>query len=160
LIILYPGTFDPITLGHADLIKRASEIASKVIVAVATNTKKGPALSLAERVALIEEITADNDKVECVGFSGLTVETARDVGANAILRGLRAVSDFEYEFQLASANRHLAPDVETIFLTPDEKYSFVSSSLAREIAQLGGDISKFVDPRVGKALQAHFANNK
>ena len=95
-----------------------------------------------------------------MGFSGLTVDVARDVGANAIVRGLRAVSDFEYEFHLASANRHLAPDVESIFLTPDEKYSFVSSSLAREIAQLGGDVTKFVDPRVAKALQTHYANTK
>lgn len=160
MIILYPGTFDPITLGHADLITRASAIASKVIVAVAANTKKGPTFSLEKRVALIEELMADNDIVECMGFSGLTVDVARDVGANAIVRGLRAVSDFEYEFQLASANRHLAPDVESIFLTPDEKYSFVSSSLAREIAQLGGDVSKFVDPRVAKALQTHYANTK
>lgn len=160
MIILYPGTFDPITLGHADLIERASRIASKVVVAVAANTKKGPAFSLEERVALIEKVTAHNDKVETIGFSGLTVEVARDVGANTIMRGLRAVSDFEYEFQLASANRHLAPEVESIFLTPDEKYSFVSSSLAREIAQLGGDVSNFVAPIVGEALQAHYAKPK
>lgn len=156
MVILYPGTFDPITLGHTDLIKRAGRIADKVIVAVAANSGKGPAFSLDQRVAMVEQITNEMPNAEVIGFAKLTVEIAKDVGANVIMRGLRAVSDFEYEFQLASANRQLEPEVESIFLTPSEKYSFISSSLVREIGRLGGDISRFVSPEVEAALRAHY----
>lgn len=156
MVILYPGTFDPITLGHTDLIKRAGRIADKLIVAVAANSGKGPAFSLDQRVAMVEQVTSDMPNAEVIGFAKLTVEIAKDVGANVLMRGLRAVSDFEYEFQLASANRQLEPEVESIFLTPSEKYSFISSSLVREIGRLGGDISKFVSPEVEAALKAHY----
>lgn len=156
MVILYPGTFDPITLGHTDLIKRADRIADKLIVAVAANSGKGPAFSLDQRVAMVEQVTSDMPNAEVIGFAKLTVEIAKDVGANVLMRGLRAVSDFEYEFQLASANRQLEPEVESIFLTPSEKYSFISSSLVREIGRLGGDISKFVSPEVEAALKAHY----
>lgn len=156
MVILYPGTFDPITLGHTDLIKRAGRIADKVIVAVAANSGKGPAFSLDQRVAMVEQVTNEMPNAEVIGFAKLTVEIAKETGANVIMRGLRAVSDFEYEFQLASANRQLEPEVESIFLTPSEKYSFISSSLVREIGRLGGDISKFVSPEVEAALKAHY----
>ena len=156
MVILYPGTFDPITLGHTDLIKRAGRIADKVIVAVASNSGKGPAFSLDQRVAMVEQVTNQMPNAEVIGFAKLTVEIAKETGANVIMRGLRAVSDFEYEFQLASANRQLEPEVESIFLTPSEKYSFISSSLVREIGRLGGDISRFVSPEVEAALRAHY----
>jgi len=156
MVILYPGTFDPITLGHTDLIKRAGRIADKVIVAVAANSGKGPAFSLDQRVAMVEQVTNQMPNAEVIGFAKLTVEIAKETGANVIMRGLRAVSDFEYEFQLASANRQLEPEVESIFLTPSEKYSFISSSLVREIGRLGGDISKFVSPEVEAALKVHY----
>jgi len=156
MVILYPGTFDPITLGHTDLIKRAGRIADKVIVAVAANSGKGAAFSLDQRVAMVEQVTNEMPNAEVIGFAKLTVEIAKETGANVIMRGLRAVSDFEYEFQLASANRQLEPEVESIFLTPSEKYSFISSSLVREIGRLGGDISKFVSPEVEAALKAHY----
>ncbi len=156
MVILYPGTFDPITLGHTDLIKRAGRIADKVIVAVAVNSGKGPTFSLEERVGMVEQVTNEMPNAEVIGFAKLTVEIAKEVGANVIMRGLRAVSDFEYEFQLASANRQLEPEVESIFLTPTEQYSFISSSLVREIGRLGGDISKFVSPDVEAAIKAHY----
>jgi len=149
---LYPGTFDPITHGHTDLVQRAARLFDTVVVAVAAVSGKQPVFSLEERVALAKEALAGVSNVEVCGFDSLLVEFMRERGASVILRGLRAVSDFEYEFQLASMNRHLDPDVETVFLTPAEQYSFISSSLVREIASLGGDISAFVHPAVAAAL--------
>ncbi|GLQ33044.1 pantetheine-phosphate adenylyltransferase [Litoribrevibacter albus] len=158
-IVVYPGTFDPITNGHADLIERAARIFDKIIVAVAESPKKRPTLALDTRVQLAQEITAHLDNVEIVGFRNLLADFVTDVNANVILRGLRAVSDFEYEFQLANMNRVLAPNVESMFLTPDEKNSYISSTLVREIAALGGDISKFVHPKVEQVLQEHVSKN-
>jgi pantetheine-phosphate adenylyltransferase len=152
-IAIYPGTFDPITNGHADLVDRALRHFERVIVAVAASTGKTTCFSLDERVSLARTALAHLDNVDVTGFDGLLVKFAQDQGAGVILRGLRAVSDFEYEFQLASMNRKLAPDVETMFLTPDEGYSFISSSLVREIAALGGDVRSFVHPEVQKALK-------
>ena len=150
---IYPGTFDPITNGHADLIHRAAECFEHVIVAVADSTAKNTRFTLAERVGLAREVVRQAGNVEIRTFGGLLVEFAREQGAQVILRGLRAVSDFEYEFQLASMNRKLAPNIETMFLTPDEGYTFISSSLVREIAALGGDVSGFVHPAVEAALR-------
>lgn len=150
---LYPGTFDPITNGHIDMVQRAARLFDRVTVAVASNPGKTPMFSLEERVDLAARVFAKLDNVEVCGFSELTVDVARARGIDVILRGLRAVSDFEFEFQLATMNRHLAPEVETMFLTPDEKYTFVSSSLVREIASLGGDVSRFVHPLVDAALR-------
>ncbi len=152
-VAIYPGTFDPLTNGHADLIQRASRLFEKVIIAVAENTNKQPRFTLTKRIALIHEITQNNTNIEVVGFSGLLVDFAAQHGANIILRGLRAISDFEYEFQLAGMNRHLNPAIESLFLTPDEKFANISSSLVKEIAQLGGDVSQFVPACVAKALQ-------
>lgn len=149
---MYPGTFDPVTLGHEDLVRRACRLFDRVVVAIAANPGKEPMFTLDERVALAEEVLADNGNVEIRGYSGLTVDFARDNDLQVIVRGLRAISDFEYEFQLANMNRHLTDEVETAFLTPTEKYTFISSSLVREIATLGGDISEFVSPSVKKAL--------
>ncbi len=151
-IAIYPGTFDPITNGHSDLIQRASRIFDKVIVAIAANPKKAPLFNLQERVELAEGALSAWDNVEVCGFDSLLADFAAERGAKVILRGLRAVSDFEYEFQLAGMNRRLAPDVETMFLTPAETYTFLSSSLVKEVAELGGDVSEFVDPQVGAAL--------
>jgi len=153
---IYPGTFDPITNGHADLLQRALKRFDRVIIAVAGSTGKSTCFSLEERVSLAQTAMAQLDHVEVVGFSGLLVKFAQDQGAEVILRGLRAVSDFEYEFQLASMNRKLAPDVETMFLTPDEGYTFISSSLVREIASLGGDVGPFVHSAVQAALKERF----
>lgn len=149
---MYPGTFDPITLGHEDLVRRAARLFDKVVVAIAANPAKAPMFSLEERVELAQAALSDVPNVEVSGYDGLTVEFAQDRGLRVILRGLRAVSDFEYEFQLANMNRHLAKDVETAFLTPKETYNFISSSLVREICSMGGDISKFVSPVVNDAL--------
>ena len=149
---IYPGTFDPITNGHADLIQRAAACFNRVIVAVADGTSKNTRFTLAERAELAREVMREAGNVEIRTFGGLLVEFAREQGVQVILRGLRAVSDFEYEFQLASMNRKLAPDIETMFLTPDEGYTFISSSLVREIAALGGDVSGFVHPAVEAAL--------
>ena len=149
----YPGTFDPITNGHTDLVRRASSIFDKVIVAIAANAGKAPLLPLDLRVDLARRVLADVPNVEVTGYAELTVEFARRRGASVIIRGLRAVSDFEFEFQLANMNRHLARDIETVFLTPHEPFSFISSSLVREIATLGGDVSEFVHPIVGEALR-------
>ena len=149
---MYPGTFDPITLGHEDLVRRASRLFDKVVVAIAANPGKEPMFSLEERVDLARTALADLDNIEVSGYDGLTVDFARKNGLGVILRGLRAVSDFEYEFQLANMNRHLAKDVETAFLTPTETYNFISSSLVREICSMGGDISEFVSPAVNEAL--------
>ncbi|MDQ2070616.1 pantetheine-phosphate adenylyltransferase [Natronospira bacteriovora] len=150
---LYPGTFDPITNGHSDLIRRASKLFDSVVVAVAANPGKQPRFSMEERVRFAQLSLQDVDNVEVKPFTGLTVEFAREHGINAILRGLRAVSDFEFEFQLAAMNRHLEQNVETVFLTPSEQYTFVSSSLVREIASLGGDVSDFVHPTVEAELK-------
>jgi pantetheine-phosphate adenylyltransferase len=149
---VYPGTFDPITNGHSDIIARASRLFSKVVVAVAANPGKQPVFELHERVKLATEALSDLQNVEVREFDTLLVDFARECGAAVILRGLRAVSDFEYEFQLAGMNRRLAPDVETMFLTPAEKFSYISSSLVREIAALGGDVTEFVNPAVAAAL--------
>jgi pantetheine-phosphate adenylyltransferase len=150
---IYPGTFDPITNGHSDLIQRASLLFDKVIVAIAANPNKTPMFNLEERVGLAREVLGRLENVEVRGFDSLLAHFARESGATVILRGLRAVSDFEYEFQLAGMNRHLAPDVETIFLTPAEKYTFISSSLVKEVATLGGEVGDFVDTKVKAALQ-------
>ena len=150
---MYPGTFDPITLGHEDLVRRATRVFDRVVIAIASDTvSKAPMFNLEERVDLAMAAVGDIDGVEVMGYHGLTVDFARDNDLSVIIRGLRAVSDFEYEFQLAAMNRHLTEDVETVFLTPTEKYTFISSSLVREIATLGGDISEFVSPRVKLAL--------
>ena len=153
---IYPGTFDPITNGHMDLLQRALRHFDRVFIAVAGSTGKSTCFTLEERVSLARIALEPLDHVEVVGFDGLLVKFAQEQGATVILRGLRAVSDFEYEFQLASMNRKLAPDVETMFLTPDEGYSFISSSLVREIAALGGDVRPFVHPAVQSALKERF----
>lgn len=152
---MYPGTFDPITLGHEDLVRRASRIFDKVVVAIAANPGKAPWFSLEQRVSLAEQTLADLDNVEICGYDQLTIDFARKHNLSVIMRGLRAVSDFEYEFQLANMNRHLESEIETVFLTPTEKYNFVSSSLVREISSMGGDISEFVAPVVNEALLAY-----
>ncbi|MCI0506090.1 MAG: pantetheine-phosphate adenylyltransferase [Gammaproteobacteria bacterium] len=148
LIAIYPGTFDPITKGHTDLVERALHLFDKVIVAVAKNTAKEPVFSLEERISMAKVALEDCEGVEVLPLPGLLVEFAKQHKAKAILRGLRAVSDFEYEFQLAGMNRKLAPEIETLFLTPAEKYAYISSSLVREIAALGGDVSAFVHKKV------------
>ena len=153
-IAVYPGTFDPITNGHVDLVDRAAPLFERLIVGVAESPGKAPALALDLRVGLARETLAAHPNVEVRGFNGLLANFVREVGAGVLLRGLRAVSDFEYEFQLASMNRHLIPGVETLFMTPAEQYGFISSSLVREISRLGGDVSAFVPPTVAKALQA------
>lgn len=154
--LLYPGTFDPITNGHIDLVNRACRMFDKVVIAVAFNPNKKPLFSLEERVSLVEQIFADNPQVEVDGFTGLLVDFAKQKNAIGVLRGIRAVSDFEFEFQLANMNRHLDPELESLFLTPSEHYSYISSSLVREVASLGGDISAFVEPIVGQALAMKF----
>jgi pantetheine-phosphate adenylyltransferase len=151
---IYPGTFDPITNGHTDLVQRAARLFDRVIVAIAANPGKAPAFPLARRAELARTALEDVANVEVCSFDSLLVDFARRRGADVILRGLRAVSDFEYEFQLASMNRQLAPAIETVFLTPSEQYAFVSSSLVREVAMLGGDVSHFVHPAVMAALRA------
>ena len=155
-IAVYPGTFDPITNGHTDLVSRAARVFPKVIVAIAESPHKKPLFSLDERINLAQKEMASLENVEVVGFSNLLVEFVQQIGATVIVRGLRAVSDFEYEFQLASMNRHLAPNVETLFLTPDENYSFISSSLVKEIARLNGDVSEFVSSEVQEAMVRRF----
>lgn len=154
LTAIYPGTFDPITNGHIDLVQRAARLFDRVIVGVAESAGKQPVLPLNERLQLAQEALAlaGVANAEVCGFNILLVEFVKQQGASVIIRGLRAVSDFEYEFQLASMNRHLDADVETVFLTPAEQYSYISSSLVREIAKLGGDISRFVPANVAAAL--------
>lgn len=154
---VYPGTFDPITCGHTDLIKRAAQVYDRLIIAVANNRNKTPLFSLDERIELAKAATAQWPHVEVVGFDCLLVEFMNQVEGQVILRGLRAVSDFEYEFQLASMNRKLAPHIETMFMTPAEQFSYISSSLVREIAALKGDVSEFVPAQVAKAIQQKFA---
>ena len=150
---LYPGTFDPITNGHQDLIRRAASIFKRVLVAIAANPSKAPMFSLDERVELARAVLADIPNVEVRGYGGLTVQFAQDNGLAVMVRGLRAVSDFEFEFQLATMSRQIAGQVETVFLTPTEQFSFISSSMVREIAMLGGDVSRFVHPVVEGALK-------
>ena len=150
---MYPGTFDPITLGHEDLVKRAVRVFDKVVVAIAADPgSKEPMFSIDERVELARTALAGNDNVEVRRYGGLTVDFARENDLSVIVRGLRAVADFEYEFQLATMNRHLTEEVETVFLTPTDRFTFISSTLVREIATLGGDITEFVSPTVKKAL--------
>lgn len=151
--VVYPGTFDPITNGHKDLIERAAKMFDEVVVAVAASEKKGPLFAVNERVRLVEDSITHLNNVTVVGFTSLLAHFCRDQGANILLRGLRAVSDFEYEFQLANMNRQLAPELETVFLTPAEHLSFISSSLVREIALLDGDVRKFVPDHVVQALE-------
>jgi pantetheine-phosphate adenylyltransferase len=153
-LAIYPGTFDPITHGHTDLVQRAAAIFERLVVAVAAQPAKRPAFTLEERVEMATEVLAGLPNVEVCGFEGLLADFVKRRGARVILRGLRAVSDFEYEFQLASMNRKLAPQVETLFLTPAEQYAFISSSLVREIAGLGGDVSDFVHRKVVDALRS------
>lgn len=157
-IVLYPGTFDPITNGHVDIIERAAHLFDEVVVAIAANLLKTPAFTLEERVELVNQTIKSTQlpNVKVYGFDCLLAEFAKKNHARIILRGLRAVSDFEYEFQLASMNRHIAPKLETVFLTPAEQFSFISSSLIREIAGLGGDIAEFVSPVVATALKQKY----
>ena len=152
-IAVYPGPFDPVTTGHSDLVRRAMHVFDKVVIGVAASPQKEPVFSVEERVHLANTVFAEFSGVEICGFNGLLVNFARDHGAVAVLRGLRAVSDFEFEFQLASMNRHLDPNLESIFLTPAEQFSFISSSLVREVVALGGDVSQFVHPQVALALK-------
>ncbi len=154
--VLYPGTFDPITNGHIDLVERAARLFDEVIIAVAASPKKGPLFPLEQRVELARRATAHLPNVRVEGFSNLLASFVREMQANVLMRGLRAVSDFEYEFQLANMNRKLVPDVESLFLTPCEQFSFISSTLVREIASLGGDVSQFVHPVVAEALAERF----
>ena len=155
--IVYPGTFDPITKGHIDLVERASNLFDRVVIAIASRERKNPLFSLSDRIRLAEECLRHIPNIEIKGFDYLLVEFVKDCGAQAVMRGLRAVSDFEYEFQLANMNRALNPKIESIFLTPAEKFSYVSSSLVSEIASLDGDVSKFVTPNVESALKNKFA---
>lgn len=158
--VVYPGTFDPITNGHKDLVERAAKMFDEVIVAIAASEKKGPLFTIEQRVSLAQEALSHLPNVKVVGFSKLLAFFCAEQDANILLRGLRAVSDFEYEFQLANMNRQLAPDLETVFLTPAEHLSFISSSLVREIALLGGDVAKFVPPNVTAALAVKYAERE
>jgi pantetheine-phosphate adenylyltransferase len=153
VIAVYPGTFDPITRGHEDLVRRASGLFDKLIVGVADSKNKMPFFSLDERLLIAQEVLGHYPNVEVRGFSGLLKEFVRENNARVIVRGLRAVSDFEYEFQMAGMNRYLLPDVETMFLTPSDQYQFISGTIVREIAQFGGDVSKFVFPSVDRWLK-------
>jgi pantetheine-phosphate adenylyltransferase len=157
---VYPGTFDPLTRGHEDLVRRAATLFDKLVLAIADSKAKKPYFTLEERIAMAREVLGDMKNVEVVGFSSLLTEFVRKQGARVVLRGLRAVSDFEYEFQLAGMNRNLYPEMETMFLTPSEQHMFISATLVREIALLGGDVSKFVDPRVRERLHRKAAANK
>jgi pantetheine-phosphate adenylyltransferase len=150
---VYPGTFDPITNGHHDLVRRAASIFERVVVAIAGNSHKAPMFTLELRVDMARKVLADVRGVEVMGYTGLTVDFAAKQGINVVVRGLRAVSDFEFEFQLANMSRHLARDIETVFLTPQEQFTFISSTLVREIAILGGDVSQFVHPTVEAELK-------
>ncbi len=159
LTAVYPGTFDPITRGHEDLVRRAVRLFDHVIVAVAESRNKGAFFSMEERVEMTREVLADVPQVRVEGFSSLLIDFVAEQGAIAVLRGLRAASDFEYEFQLAGMNRNLKPDIETLFLTPSDQYMFISASMIREIAQLGGDVSPFVHPLVAKRLSEKIRKN-
>jgi pantetheine-phosphate adenylyltransferase len=150
---IYPGTFDPITNGHTDLVRRAASIFDHVLVAVANNPRKAPMFALEQRIELSRQVLADIPNVEVQGYEGLTVDFMRENDFRIVVRGLRAVSDFEFEFQLANMQRHLLPNMETVFLTPQEQFTFISSTMVREIAQFGGSVSEFVDPVVAAALR-------
>ena len=154
LTVVYPGTFDPFTRGHEDLARRASRLFGRVVVGVAAGESKRPMFTLDERVAMAKEVLAGASNVEVVGFSTLLMKFVHEQGARAVLRGLRAVSDFEYEFQMAGMNRRLWPEVETLFLTPSEQYMFVSATIVREIARFGGNVGDFVHPSVAARLRA------
>ena len=143
---IYPGTFDPMTKGHVDLIERACKLFDEIVIAIAASEAKKPLFTLDERIQIAEKIFESNDKVKVVGFSGLLVDLAKDNDAKILIRGLRVVADFEYEFQLANMNRAMMPELESVFLTPKEQYSYISSSLVKEICKMGGDVSEFVDP--------------
>jgi pantetheine-phosphate adenylyltransferase len=157
LIGLYPGTFDPLTRGHEDLVERALRVVDQLVIGVASDTSKEPLFPLDERVAMIEEVLGGDARIRVAQFEGLTVNFARRIGAGVILRGLRAVSDFEYEFQMALMNKHLASEIEILFMAPDATFSFLSASLVREVAGLGGDVSAFVSPPVAARLARRFA---
>ena len=151
--VVYPGTFDPFTRGHEDLVRRASKLFDHVVVAIADSAAKQPFFGASERVEMAREVLRPYSNVEVLGFSSLLMEFVKAQGAQAVVRGLRAVSDFEYEFQMAGMNRNLYPDVETLFLTPDEKYMFISATFVREIARFGGDVTKFVHPHVAERMR-------
>ncbi len=155
--VVYPGTFDPFTRGHEDLVRRAARVFDRVVVGVAESAAKQPLFTGAERVAMASEVLAPIANVEVQGFSSLLMDFVQAQGAKIVLRGLRAVSDFEYEFQMAGMNRHLYPNVETLFLTPSEQYTFISATIVREIARFGGDVSHFVDPVVAARIRARVA---
>jgi len=150
---VYPGTFDPITNGHQDLVRRAAGVFERVIVAIASNPNKAPMFPLEQRVSMAKQVLGDIPNVEVMGYAGLTVDFARQHGVQVVVRGLRAVSDFEFEFQLANMSRHLMRDLETVFLTPQEQFTFISSTLVREMAILGGDVKEFVHPLVAAELR-------
>ena len=160
LKVVYPGTFDPFTRGHEDLVRRAAKLFDTVVVAVAASEAKRPYFDVADRVAMAREVLAAYRNVEVTSFSSLLLDFVRSEGARAVMRGLRAVSDFEYEFQMAGMNRRLAPEVETLFLTPSEEFTFVSATIVREIAKFGGDVSSFVHPAVHARLKARVAGEK
>lgn len=153
---LYPGTFDPITNGHHDLVRRAANIFDEVVVAIASNPKKRPLFTLEERVELSRLVLADVPNCKVIGYTGLTVQYARDNNIGVMVRGLRAVSDFEFEFQMATMSRKIEPEVETVFLTPDEQFTYISSTMVKEVAAFGGDVSKFVHPRIVDELKERF----
>lgn len=155
---VYPGTFDPLTRGHEDLVRRAATLFDTLVLAIADSKAKRPFFTVDERIAMAKEVLADVKNVKVVGFSGLLIDFVREQKARVVLRGLRAVSDFEYEFQLAGMNRHLYPEMETMFLTPSEQHMFISATLVREIAALGGDVSQFVHPIVAKRLKQKTKN--
>ena len=154
LKVVYPGTFDPITMGHEDIVRRAASLFSEVIVAVASNPGKKPFFDLNERVEMARHVLKDCPNVKVIGFSGLLMQFVQDQGGRVVIRGLRAASDFEYEFQLAGMNRKLYPQVESVFLTPSEQFMFISSSLVREVAMLGGDVTQFVSPHIQACIDA------
>jgi len=158
-VAIYPGTFDPITLGHEDLVRRAAALFDRLVLAIAESPSKQPRFPLADRVEMAQEILGDVQNVEIIGFNTLLMDFVHEQNAKVIVRGLRAVSDFEYEFQMAGMNRSVYPEVETVFLTPGEQYMFISATMVREIARLGGDVSKFVQPCVDKRLRARTSAN-
>ena len=160
LKVVYPGTFDPITKGHEDLVRRAAKLFDHVVVAIADSESKHPMFSTDERISMGREVFAHHANVEVAGFAGLLMDFVHSIDASVIVRGLRAVSDFEYEFQMAGMNRNLYPEVETLFLTPAEQYLFMSSTIVREIARLGGNIEKFVHPIVAARLTAKVASER
>jgi pantetheine-phosphate adenylyltransferase len=152
---VYPGTFDPITNGHSDLVRRAATLFDRLVIAIAANPNKAPMFTVEQRVDMARRVLSDVPNVEVMGYSGLTVDFAKQHGLAVIVRGLRAISDFEFEFQLANMTRHLDPDMESVFMTPQEQYTFISSTLVREIAVLGGNVSEFVHPLVEIELKRH-----